>query len=341
MTKTALITGGSGQDGSYLIELLKGKNYSVHAQSLQSSFPESEASPDAWHFGDLRDPDLLEQTLRLSCPDEIYNLAALSRPAASWDSPYETTQLNAIVPQQICEWIVRHRPSCRFFQASSSEVFGDSATPAQNEMTPLNPVSPYAIAKAYAQQMTTVYRHRFGLHASCGILFNHESPRRPLSFVSQKIAHAAAAISLGITETKERDSAGDPIVTNGKLRLGNIGVFRDFGFAGDYVEAMHRIVSSDEPGIYVVGTGQSYSVADFCKAAFLVVDLDWREFVTVDESLVRATDTRFTKADITKLTSKLGWRPSVGFTDLVRMMVESRLSILSKSAEGGCKHAGQ
>lgn len=264
-------------------------------------------------------------------PDEIYNLAAVSRPALSWEDPYGTTLLNALMPQQICEWMVKHRPNCRLFHASSSDVFGNSGEDKQTEDTPFRPNSPYAMTKAFSQQIIGVYRDRFKLHASTGILFNHESPRRPLSYVSQKIAHAAAALSLGIQNTEELDERGLPIVRDGKLHLGDINIRRDFGFAGDIVRAMHMIVQSDAPGNYIIGSGQSRSIAEFCEVAFRIAGLDWQKYVVVDQSLVRQNDTRFTSADTTKVNTQVGWSPQVTFEELVEAMVKSRVATIRQS----------
>jgi GDPmannose 4,6-dehydratase len=249
----------------------------------------------------------------------------------SWDIPIETALLNALVPQHICEFIRRELPATRLFQASSSEIYGDTPPQLHHEQTRANPKSPYGISKAYAHQIISAYRQQYGLHLSCGILFNHESPRRPLGFVSQKIAHAAAAASLGLTETRELDERGRPILSNGKLYLGDISVQRDFGFAGDFVQAMHLIVQSDTPSDFVVGTGHAHSVAEFCEVAFRVGGLDWTKFVVVDPLLLRKVDSHFTRADSSKLESELGWRPKVDFPALVDMMVQERIRILKLS----------
>lgn len=333
LKRSALVTGAAGQDGSYLIELLLARGYRVHAQSRRP-VPDTHADADVtWHAGNLVDPHFLEALLKTAAPDEIYNLAAVSRPALSWDIPDETAQLNAIVPQRICELLVKTRPSCRLFQASTSEMFGTSADPLQNEQTSLRPNSPYGISKAFAHQTIGAYRSRHGLHASCGILFNHESPRRPLGFVSQKIAHAAAALSLGVRETREVDERNLPIVRGGKVHLGNIEARRDFGFAGDVARAMHMIVSHDKPDDYIVGTGQSRSIAEFCEAAFALVGLDWRDHVQVDAALVRPGDMPSTLADPGKLVSTLGWKPQVDFSALVALMVEEQISVLTRRHE--------
>jgi GDPmannose 4,6-dehydratase len=329
--KRALVTGGAGQDGWYLIELLLHRGYDVFAHSRAKADPTCHSGQVHWHIGNLADEAFLDALLKTAKVDEIYNLAAVSRPALSWDIPIETALLNALVPQRMCEFIRRRAPACRMFQASSSEIFGDSSSELQNETTQFNPRSPYGISKAYAHQVVGAYRQQYGLHLSCGILFNHESPRRPLNFVSQKIAHAAAAASLGLTETQELDERGKPILSDGKLSLGNVDIRRDFGFAGDFVEAMHLIVSNDDPSDFVVGTGHAHSIADFCKAAFDVVGLDWNRFVVVDPFLVRKVDSHFTRADATKLRTELGWSPRTDFKSLVEMMVLERLQSLRPS----------
>jgi GDPmannose 4,6-dehydratase len=330
--KRALITGGAGQDGWYLIELLLARGYEVFAQSRDDLLdPQLHGGDVAWHIGDLTSKIFLGDLLATSAPDEIYNLASVSRPAQSWDIPIETALLNGLVPHQICEIVRRELPRCRLFQASSSEIFGDTGSQFQNENTPINPKSPYGVSKAYAHQIVGSYREQFGLHLSCGILFNHESPRRALSFVSQKIAHAAAAASLGLTETRELDERGKPILFNGKLQLGDINVHRDFGFAGDFVEAMHLIVQNHVPSDYVVGTGQTHSIAEFCEAAFDVGGLDWKKHVVIDDSLLRKIDSHFTRADPSKVLSQFGWRPKVDFFALVAMMVQERIRLLNRS----------
>jgi GDPmannose 4,6-dehydratase len=331
VTKRALITGGAGQDGWYLIELLLARGYDVVAQSRNPIDPRIHHGRVAWHTGDLTSELFLDELLATSAPDEIYNLASVSRPAQSWNIPTETTRLNGLVPLQICEFIRRELPKCRLFQASSSEIFGDTVIDLQNENTPINPKTPYGVAKAYAHQIIGAYREQFDLHLSCAILFNHESPRRHLGFVSQKIAHAAAAASLGLTETRELDERGKPILFNRKLHLGDINVRRDFGFAGDFVEVMQLIVQNDVPSDYVVGTGQAHSIAEFRETAFDVGGLDWREHVVVDESLIRKVDSHFTRADSSKLLSQLGWRPKVDFVGLVTMMVQERIRLLKLS----------
>ncbi|MEH2470438.1 GDPmannose 4,6-dehydratase [Nitrobacteraceae bacterium AZCC 2161] len=332
MKKRALVTGGAGQDGWYLIRLLLSRGYDVSAQSRSVIDPALHGERVKWLRGSLTDEAFLGQLLAQSAPDEIYNLAAVSRPAVSWEIPKETVMLNALVPQFICEFIRRKLPECRLFQASSSEIYGDTPTDIQDEETRANPASPYGISKAYAHQIVGAYRQQYGLHLSCGILFNHESPRRPLNFVSQKIAHAAAAAALGITDTRELDERGKPILCEGKLYLGDINVRRDFGFAGDVVEAIHLIVQNDTPGDYTVGTGHAHSIAEFCEAAFKVGGLDWTQYVVVDQTLIRKMDSRFTQADPAKLKLQLGWEPKIDFLALVKMMVLERIRLLETAA---------
>jgi GDPmannose 4,6-dehydratase len=255
----------------------------------------------------------------------------VSRPAASWDIPIETAVLNGLVPHRICEFIRKVSPSCKFFQASSSEIFGDSGSSLQDEFTPLNPKSPYGISKAYAHQLIGAYREQYGLYLCSGIMFNHESPRRPLTYVSQKIAHAAAAAALGLKTTRELDERGRPILSNGKLFLGDVNVRRDFGFAGDFAVAMHLMLSGNVASDFVIGTGQAHSIAEFCEAAFRAVGLDWATYVEVDRSLIRKIDSHFTQANPSKIRSEFGWRPKLDFPALVSMMVNERLKALKEA----------
>lgn len=329
MAKRALVTGGAGQDGWYLIDLLRRLGYEIFAHSRHPVEPSLHEGRVRWHVGNLTDETFLEEMLGAAAPDEIYNLAAVSRPAISWNIPVETALLNAVVPQRICEFIRRDMPKCRLFQASSSEIFGDTRAQRQDEETRANPGSPYGISKAYAHQIVGAYRQQYGLHLSCGILFNHESPRRPLNFVSQKIAHAAAAASLGLKDTRELDERGQPILFGGKLYLGDIGIRRDFGYAGDFVEAMYLIVQHPTPSDYTVGTGHAHSIAEFCEVAFKTVGLDWNQYVDVDPKLLRKVDSHFTQADPSKLQTQLGWEAKVDFASLVKMMVSERLRVLN------------
>jgi GDPmannose 4,6-dehydratase len=330
LSKRVLVTGATGQDGRYLLDLLRHDGCDVQAQTRKTAAAASDGV--RWHCGELTDIQFLKYLIAELRPDEIYNFAALSRPHLSWEYPRETTDINADVPQTICELLVRHRPRCRLFQATSSEIFGDCSSEWQNEDTPCKPRSPYAISKLFAHHAIGAYRQQYGLHACSGILFNHESPYRPLAYVSQKIAYAAAAVSCGLRETRALDEQGRPILSEGILLLGDLTVRRDFGFAGDYVEAMCRILGHSEAKDYVVGTGETHSIQEFCEVAFASVNLDWRDHVRVDRSLIRKVDSHFTRADSSKIATEIGWRPRVTFKELVEMMVRAQISSLDSGA---------
>lgn len=327
--KCAVITGSSGQDGRYLIEFLLSKGYEVHAQSRGLSPEWNKNSRLHWHTGSLADDDFLERLIIESEPDEFYNLAAVTRPALSWIKPNETTVINAVVPQKICNVLARHRPYCRLFQASTSDIFGGTSY-IQNESTPLDPLSPYAASKCYADQIVRAYRRRHGLHFSTGVLFNHESPYRPIDFVSQKIAYAAAFIGLGISIDPLSDERGNPIVSCGQVKLGNLSARRDFGYAGDYVEAMVAIANHSEPDDYVIGTGESHSIAELCEVAFRLVGKDWTKHVSTDVALMRKDDAN-TFADTSKIKQKLGWYPKTSFSEMITLMVQDQIKTLEAS----------
>ena len=330
MAKRALVTGGSGQDGWYMIELLLQLGYEVHAQSRRMQAPGAYRGIVTWHVGELTDAAFLKSLIAGLQPDEIYNLASVSSPVQSVDIPRETELINATVPLRICELVRDASASSRLFQACSSEIFGDCPTSPQDETTPPQPQTPYGHAKLSAHRMIGKFRREFGLHASSGIMFNHESPRRPLRFVSQKIAHAAAAISLGLRETDEKDERGGPVLHAGKVKLGNLDVRRDFGFAGDYVKAMHLILQSPSADDYVIATNSSHSVGEFCEQAFRHVGREWRDHVESDPALVRKVDSRRTVGDYTKI-ARLGWRPETSFSQLVGDMVDARIALLQNA----------
>jgi GDPmannose 4,6-dehydratase len=329
MSRRALVTGGAGQDGWYLIRLLLDHGYEVHAHARCDAG--RERNDIAWHFGDIANAAEVSRLLAAVQPNEIYNLASFSRPSEAIKQPVASSVVNALGPVQIFDFARHHLPDCRIFHASSSEIFGAADSPSQDENAPCCPASPYGIAKLFAHEMAAFYRRRFGLFVSCGILFNHESPRRPLQYVCQKIAHAAAAVSLGIMTTAELDEVGRPIVNNGKLRLGNLGVRRDFGFAGDYAEAMWLTLQVDTADDYVIGTGRSYSIRDCCEMAFDHVGKDWRGHVEVDPALLRPIDALVTVAQPGKAREKLGWRPRMAFKELVSMLVDARVAALRQS----------
>jgi len=290
---TAVVTGSRGQDGSYLTELLRGRGYEVIGIDRGDV--------------DITSRDAVESLLREVTPREIYNLASPSFVPQSWERPDEALRIGALAVGVLLASVARVDPTIRFFQASSAEVFGAGSDEPQTETTAYRPRSPYAAAKACADSLVAAYREHQGLHASSGILFNHESPRRPSHFLPAKVAQGAAAIAAG-RETE--------------LVLGNLEARRDWGYAPDYVEAMWRIVQHDEPGDYVVATGELHSVRELVELAFAHVGLDWRDHVRVDDSLVRP-DERPAAGDASKARAVLGWAPTVGFAQLVRLLVDA------------------
>jgi GDPmannose 4,6-dehydratase len=313
--KTALISGITGQDGSYLAELLLGKGYRVVGIVRRSSTTPYERIAHLVDRVELVSADLLDQTSLVDAmasvkPDEIYNLAAQSFVATSWTQPVLTGEFTAIGVTRMLEAMKRACPKARFYQASSSEMFGKVRETPQTEHTSFYPRSPYGVAKTYGHWITVNYRESFGLYASSGILFNHESPRRGLEFVTRKVTDAVARIKLG--RAKE-------------LRLGNLDARRDWGYAADYVDAMWRMLQLDEPEDFVIGTGETRSVKELCDIAFKAAGLDWQEFVKVDPAFFRPAEVDVLVADATKAHKSLGWKPTVTFAELVRMMVEADL----------------
>jgi GDPmannose 4,6-dehydratase len=321
--RRALILGISGQDGSYLAELLLEKGYEVWGvvrQSPTARFPNLARIRDAIHLvqGDLLDQITLVEALTRARPHELYNLAATSFVPASWHQPVMTAQFTAVGVTSMLEAIRITDPQIRLYQASSSEIFGATDEAPQRETTAFNPHNPYAVAKLYAHFMIASYRERYGLHASSGIAYNHESPRRPVEFVTRKVARAAAAIKLGL----ERE-----------LILGDLDATRDWGFAGDYVEAMWLMLQQDTPDDYVIATGVSRSVRDLVDKAFGHVGLDPEEHVRVDPALLRPPDPTPLVGDAAKAHDVLGWRPATSFDDLVASMVDADLDRLRERRE--------
>ena len=320
MTKRALITGITGQDGSYLAELLLDKDYEVIGMVRRSStvnFERIAHLQDRITFvpGDLLDEVSMINILTEHRPDEVYNLAAQSFVQTSFGQPVLTGEITALGVTRILDAIRIVDPSIRFYQASSSEMFGKVVEVPQSETTPFYPRSPYGVAKLYGHWITINYRESYDLHASSGILFNHESPRRGLEFVTRKISHGVARIKLGMDD---------------ELRLGNLDAQRDWGFAGDYVEAMWLMLQQDEPDDYVVATGKSHSVRQLVDIAFAHVGLDPADYVRTDPSLLRPAEVEHLIGDSTKAREKLGWQPRVSFEELVRMMVDSDLELLTR-----------
>jgi GDPmannose 4,6-dehydratase len=313
---TALITGITGQDGSYLAEFLLAKGYRVVGTVRRSSTVASERIAHIVNKVELVSADLLDQTslteVVAACqPDEIYNLAAQSFVAASWPQPVLTGEFTALGVTRVLEAMKAAAPKARFYQASSSEMFGRVVETPQRESTPFYPRSPYGVAKLYGHWITVNYRESFNMYAVSGILFNHESPRRGLEFITRKVTDAAARIKLG----KEHE-----------LRLGNLDSRRDWGFAGDYVEAMWLMLQQDTPQDFVIGTGTTYSVRDLCKAAFEHVGLNYEDYVVQDPKFFRPAEVDLLISDPSKAQQVLGWTSKVPFPELVAMMVEADLA---------------
>ena len=322
--RRALITGVGGQDGSLLAEFLLDEGYDVFGviRRPPASYPNLDGIRDRDRI-ELLQADLLDQlslvrALQECRPHEVYNLASVSFVPASWEQPVLTAEFAAVGATAMLESIRHVDEGIRFYQASSSEIFGNEPRESpQNERTPVTPLTPYGVAKAYAHFITGSYRHRYGLHASAGILYNHESPRRPRDFVTRKIAEAAAAISLGLQT---------------EVWLGDLTARRDWGYARDYVRAMWLMLQQDEPDDYVIATGDSRAVEELVTCAFEHVGVDWREYVHIDESLRRGkAELHNLVGDPTKARERLGWRPTVSFTELVHLLVDAELSRLRGS----------
>ncbi len=323
--KRALITGITGQDGSYLAELLLERGYEVHGlvRSLSGgNFERLQQSRDlvTLHEGDLLDQDSLIAVMRKCEPEEVYNLAAMSVAAASWDRAIATAEFSALGVTRMLEAICEAAPQARFFQASSSEIFGRSSESSQDELTPVRPRSPYGVAKAYGHFITADYREGRDVFACSGVLFNHESPRRGSEFVTRKVTQGVAAIKLGLAT---------------ELRLGNLDARRDWGFAPDYVEAMWLMLQQDRPEDFVLGTGEAHSVKDLVDIAFSHVGLDPADHVTQDPAFMRPSEVSLRVADSTKAYEQLGWRHTIDFDQLVRQMVDADLARLTAEARQG------
>src|SRR5918999_58299 len=319
-SRRALITGITGQDGSYLADLLLEKGYEVHGMVRRSStetFQRLEHIRDdiVLHTGDLLDQRSLGDVLRACEPEEIYNLAAMSFVAASWSQPVLTAEFTGAGVTRMLEAMREVCPEARFYQASSSEMFGMVREVPQRESTPFYPRSPYGVAKAYGHFITINYRESYDLFACSGILFNHESPRRGLEFVTRKVTHGAAAIKLGLT---------------GELALGNLDAERDWGYAKDYVEAMWLMLQQDEPDDYVIATGEAHSVREFAELAFAHADLDWRRHVEIDPNYYRPAEGDHLRGDASKAKTLLGWEPKTSFGELIRLMVDADLDLLAR-----------
>ncbi len=328
--KTALITGITGQDGSYLAELLLSKGYIVHGlKRRSSSFNTERVDPlhesGMWHnrlfvhYGDVTESGCLSRLIGEYRPDEIYNLAAQSHVKVSFEIPEHTADVAAMGTLRLLDTVMNAKLDCRVYQASSSEMFGSTPAP-QNESSPFHPRSPYGCSKVFAHMLAVNYRESYGLHVSCGILFNHESPRRGGTFVTRKITRAVARIKHGLQD---------------KLYLGNLDAYRDWGYAPDYVRAMWMMLQQEKPGDYVIGTGEAHSVREFVEEAFNQAGLDWKKYVVVDKRYLRPAEVEFLQADWTKVRETLHWQPTVDFQSLVRIMVQADLKEVETKLSGG------
>ncbi|MCX6582227.1 MAG: GDP-mannose 4,6-dehydratase [Candidatus Aminicenantes bacterium] len=320
MAKKALITGITGQDGSYLADFLLEKGYEVYGMVRRSSmekFDRIDHIKDRVHImqADLLDQFSIIKLLEEVQPDELYNLAAMSFVPTSWNQPVLTAEFTAVGVTRMLEAVRAFNPRIRFYQASSSEMFGKVKEIPQTETTPFHPRSPYGVAKVYGHWITVNYRESYDIFGVSGILFNHESPRRGLEFVTRKITYNSARIKLGLAK---------------ELRLGNLDAKRDWGFAGDYVKAMWLMLQQQEPDDFVIATGENHSVKELVEAAFSYLDLDYKDFVMIDERFIRPAEVDTLIGDSSKAREKLGWIPEVKFQELVKMMVDADMKLLKK-----------
>ena len=323
-SKKAMITGITGQDGSYLSELLLEKGYQVYGMVRRSSvenFDRIEHIKDKLRLiqGDLTDQSSLDEAIKTAKPDEVYNLGAQSFVPTSWNQPVLTADVDGLGVTRILSAIQKHKPDVKFFQASSSEMFGKVREVPQTETTPFYPRSPYGVSKTYGHYITVNYRESYDVFACSGISFNHESPRRGLEFVSRKVTDGIARIKLGLAKS---------------LPMGNLDAKRDWGFAGDYVKAMWLMLQQEEPEDFVIATGETHSVKELVQTAFSYVDLDWEKYVVVDRKLIRPAEVDSLVGNPAKAKKKLGWKPEVSFKQLVEMMVDADLKLLKEQKRG-------
>lgn len=314
----ALITGITGQDGSYLAEFLLEKGYKVFGMVRRSSverFDRIDHIVDELHLiqGDITDQSSLDEAIKMTNPDEVYNLCAQSFVPTSWNQPTLTANVNALGTARILEAIRKHKSDAKFYQASSSEMFGKVQEVPQTEKTPFYPRSPYGVSKVYAHYITVNYRESYNIFACSGICFNHESPRRGFEFVTRKVSNGVAKIKLGLLK---------------KLKMGNLEAKRDWGYAGDFVEAMWLMLQQDKPDDYVIATGETHSVKELVEVAFGFAGLDWQKYVETDPAFLRPVDVAALVGNASKAKEKLGWTPKTGFKQLVEMMVKSDLKML-------------
>lgn len=331
--RKALITGITGQDGSYLAEFLLKKGYEVSGIVRKTSH---ESYANIGHIqddlklfqGDLLDPVSLREIIQKTEPDEVYNLASQSHPSESFKQPIHTAEITGIGAHRVLDATLDVNPKTKFYQASSSEMFGWVREIPQTETTPFNPANPYAAAKLYAFAVTKIYRESYKMFATNGILFNHESPRRHLGFITQKVTYAAACAKLGIKNSEFLNEEGEPIFKNRKVALGNLEAKRDWGFAGDYVEGMWKIMQAKTPDDFVLATGETHTIRELCEESFSYVGLKWEDFVVIDKRFIRPTETGPLVGNPEKAKKILKWEPKHNFKDLVKMMVDANVARL-------------
>lgn len=333
-SKLALVTGITGQDGSYLADLLLEKGYEVVGLARRSTHYHHEnirhlAGRITLEHGDLIDPHSIERVLSTYQPAEIYNLAAQSIPADSWDQPIVTAEITGLGPVRFMEAIRRLKLDAKFYQATSREIYGGVHEEEVDEDTPFKANNPYGVAKLYAHLMVDTYRQSYGMFACGGILFNHESPRRSLHFVTRKVTMAVACIKLGIRHPPDNE-AGRPLVNNGILTLGNLDAVRDWGYAREYVEAMYLMLQQDQPKDYVIATNTAHTIHDLCAVAFSHAGLDWQEHVRSDEQFMRPTEIAASRGNYARARADLGWEPRMTFEQLIRYMVDEDIRRLQE-----------
>lgn len=339
MSKRAFITGITGQDGSYLTELLLEKGYEVAGLVRRVS------SPNYTHLtgvldslklydGDLTDQGSIDRAIKDFKPSEVYNLAAQSFVKSSWNSPSLTAEVTGLGALRVLESILNHNPNAKYYQASSSEMYGNNGIEFLNEESRMLPTSPYAIAKLYAHLISKNYRDSYGMYTASGILFNHESPRRGIEFVTRKITYAVACIKHGVKFSKMSGENKEPLVMNGKFKLGNVEATRDWGYAKDYVEMMWLMLQQDVPDDYVVATGVSYSIKDFLSMAFDYVGIeDWSSYVEISEGLKRPSELVHLRGDSSKASKELGWSSKTDLKSLVKLMIDSDMKLVERYEE--------
>jgi len=333
--KVALITGITGQDGSYLAELLLKKNSTVFGLTEEkshknlSNISQIQRKLSLIH-GNLQNYKTLIEAVKKAKPNEVYNLAAQSSPALAIKKPFLTADVTALGAHRLLEAVRNFAPKAKFFQASSGQMFGNAKSIPQNEKTLFKPENPYAVSKLYAHNMVFLYRNDYKLFASTAILYNHESARRTLNFVTQKVCYAAACARLNIKNSKALNEEGEPIVKSGKVALGNLKSEKDWGYAKDYVKAMWLILQQEEPDDFVIGTGKLHSIEDLCRIAYSHLNLNWKDYVEVDRRFVRPLDKTKMAADFSKAKRVLGWKPEVSFKKMIEVMVDENIKKLKK-----------